>query len=175
MGSLPVALVRKLFGGESLFVGEYGGPNGGELCLSPALPGSVLSEDLNSSELFMTAGSFLACTPGVEIKPKFGGLKAFFTGEGAVLLLASGTGKLFMNAYGGVIEKQVDGEITVDTGHLVAWEPTLDYRIGGMGGLKSTLFSGEGLTMKFSGKGRLFLQTRHLSGTSSWLLPFLRA
>ena len=57
---------------------------------------------------------------------------------------------------------------------MVAWEPGLDYSIRGMGGLKSTLLSGEGLVMRFSGRGRLYLQTRTVSGIASWLTPFLK-
>lgn len=171
-GALP-ALGRKLFGGESFFVGEYGGDRGGELWLSPSVPGKVLTRRLNDDALFLTAGSFLACTPGVHLKTKFGGMRAFFSGEGAFFIECSGQGDLFYNAYGDVHEKVVDGSITVDTGHLVAWEPTLAYKIAGMGGLKQTLFSGEGLVMNFTGRGKLWVQTRHLSATARWLSPFL--
>ncbi len=172
-GILP-ALGRKVLGGESFFLGEYGGPTGGALCLSPALPGTVLHEHLENSELILTAGSFLACTTGIDISTRFGGLRSLFSGEGAFIVRARGTGELFFNAYGGVVCKEVEGSMRVDTGHVVAWEPTLDYAISGMGGLKSTLFSGEGLTMNFQGHGRLWLQTRNLPGTAGWLTPFLR-
>ena len=63
--------------------------------------------------------------------------------------------------------------LVVDTGHVVAWESTLDYSIGGMGGLKQTLFSGEGLVMNFTGRGRIWLQTRTLGQTAGWLVPYL--
>ena len=74
--------------------------------------------------------------------------------------------------FGAVVEREIQGEFTVDTGHVVAWEPTLDYTIGGMGGLKQTLFSGEGLVMQFSGHGRIWLQTRHLKALAGWLTPY---
>ena len=74
-------------------------------------------------------GSFLACTPGINIKAKFGGLKALFSGEGAFLLEASGNGALFFNSFGGIIEKEINGEFIVDTGHVVGFEPTLNYKI----------------------------------------------
>ena len=85
-----------------------------------------------------------------------------------------GQGTVFFNAYGAVVEKQVNGAMVVDTGHLVAFEPTLQYQIRGMGGLKQTLLSGEGLVMKFEGVGKIYLQTRHLSGLVGWLTPFCR-
>lgn len=57
---------------------------------------------------------------------------------------------------------------------MVAFEPTLDYQIRGMGGLKQTVFSGEGLVMAFQGTGKIYLQTRHLQGLVGWLTPFCR-
>ena len=108
----------------------------------------------------------------MRIRPRFGGFKALFSSEGVVLLEVSGSGDLFYSAFGAVIEREIDGEFTVDTGHVVAWEPTLDYTIGGMGGLKQTLFSGEGLVMRFAGHGRIWLQTRHLPSLAGWLAPY---
>lgn len=172
MGGLLSALGRKLFGGESLFVGEYSAPQGGWLSLSPRLPGSVSHRALNGDRLLLTAGSFLGCSPGIGLKTRFGGLRYLFSGEGAFFLEASGQGDLFLSTYGAIVEKEVDGEFSVDTGHLVAWDPSLEYAIAGMGGLKQTLFSGEGLVLKFRGRGRIVLQTRTLPATAGWLSPF---
>ena len=174
IGGVLQGLIRKFFGGQSLFVGEYTASQLGFVALSPSFPGCVLHRRLENEPLMLTAGSFLACTRGVQIKPRFGGLKAVFSSEGVVLLEISGPGELFFNAYGAVVEREIDGSLTVDTGHVVAWEPTLDYTIGGMGGLKQTLFSGEGLVMNFSGRGKLWLQTRHLRGVAGWLAPYCR-
>ena len=113
----------------------------------------------------------MACTPGVQLSMIFGGLKAFFSGEGAFFIECSGTGDLFFNAYGAIVEKEINGSFTVDTSHVVAFEPTLDYTIGGMGSWKSTLLSGEGLVLKFSGSGKIWLQTRTLGGIAGWLTP----
>ena len=173
IGSKLGALVRKLVGGESFFVGQYGGEGAGELALSPGLPGTVVHYPLSGTPLRLVAGAFLACTPGIQLKTRFGGLKALFSGEGAFLLDAVGSGDLFFNAYGAVIEKELDGELVVDTGHLVAWEPSLDYELAGMGGIKQTFFSGEGLVMRFRGQGKIWLQTRTLGHTAGWLTPFL--
>ena len=67
----------------------------------------------------------------------------------------------------------MDGELTVDTGHVVAFEPSLTYTISGLGGVKQTLFSGEGLVMRFQGRGKLFLQTRQLPSLAGWLTKYL--
>ena len=62
---------------------------------------------------------------------------------------------------------------TIDTGHMVAFDSTIDYNVRKVGGLKSTLFSGEGLVASYSGTGRLFMQTRSEDAYLSWLIPQL--
>jgi uncharacterized protein (TIGR00266 family) len=174
MGGVLPAAVRKLVGGESLFVAEYAAESSpGSIALAPAEPGSVLHRRLDGGPFILTAGSFLACSPGVELRTRFGGLKALFSGEGAFFLECVGFGDLFFNAYGGVVERDLDGVLVVDTGHLVAWEPGLSYTVAGMGGLKQTLLSGEGLTLRLEGRGKVYLQTRHIPGLAHWVLPFL--
>ncbi|MGF1582248.1 MAG: TIGR00266 family protein [Gemmataceae bacterium] len=170
VGGFFKAFVRKMVGGESLFVGEYQATRPGQsVSFSPACPGTILHRKLEGDSLMLTAGSYLACSPGLNFKTKFGGLKAFFSGESVFFIEVSGEGDLFFNSYGGIIEKDIEGACTVDTGHLVAWEPSLDWTIGGMGGIKQTLFSGEGLVIKFSGQGKVYLQTRQLPGIAGWL------
>ena len=176
LGSLPGALLRRMVAGESVMVGRYQGEQTGDfVSFSPGLPGTVMQHTLNgpNDRFFMTAGAFLACTPGIKLKLKFGGLRSFFSSEGVVMLVARGAGTVWYNGYGACVEKQLDGvqPLVVDTGHVVAWEPTLDYKIKGSGGLKATLFSGEGLTMHFHGAGKIVVQTRTPPGLASWL-PF---
>ncbi|MCH7801977.1 MAG: TIGR00266 family protein [Chloroflexi bacterium] len=172
LGGVTRALVRKMVGGESLFVGEFSHPSGGQVTFSPSVPGEVSHRRLSGDSFILTGGSFMACTPGIDLKTRFGGLKAMFSGEGAFFIECSGEGDLFFNTFGALIEKEVNGSFTVDTGHVVAWEPSLDYSIRGMGGLKSTLLSGEGLAMRFTGNGRLYLQTRTMDSLANWLTPF---
>jgi uncharacterized protein (TIGR00266 family) len=173
-GGFFTSMLRKLFGGESAFVGEYTHPEGGTIEISPAFPGAVLHRSLSGEGIFLQGGAFMACTPGLELGVQFGGLKSFFSGEGAFFLNISGQGELFYNAYGAVIERVVDGSFIVDTGHVVGWEPTLDWTVRGMGGLKSTLFSGEGLVIEFSGRGKVWTQTRHLGAFAGWLSGYCR-
>ncbi len=172
-GGFFSAMFRKMFGGESFFLGKYRHTNGGKLTFAPAVPGSVERYFLSNNKLNIMAGSFLACTPGVNIKAKFGGLKALFSGEGAFLLEASGNGDLFFNSFGGIVEKKIEGDFIVDSGHVVAFEPSLNYKISGMGNWKSTMLSGEGLAMTFNGSGKIYLQTRTIDSLASWLTPRL--
>lgn len=174
VGGILAAVKRKLLGGESLFLSEYSTQTAGALAIAPAFPGTVLCKELQGEgeSLLLAAGSFLASGPGVTLTTEYGGGRSWFSGTGPFILRATGSGPVFFSTYGAVVEKAVQGSLTVDTGHLVAWEPTLAYRIRGMGSVKKTLFSGEGLVMAFSGSGRVFLQTRQLGGFVRWLAPF---
>lgn len=175
MGGLIRSVIRRMFAGESLLVAEYTATADGQhVAVSPAQPGTVVRRKMNGDVLMLTAGSFLACTPSVDLRTRFIGLRSFFSGEAPFFLHASGNGDLYFNSYGAIVEKDVDGEFIVDTGHLVAWEPQLTWRIGGMGGIKQTLFSGEGLVIRFSGKGKVWLQSRHLGGIAGWLTGYCR-
>jgi len=174
VGGLLKSVVRGVVGGESLLISEFAASEMAFLSLSPSCPGTVLHREMSGDTFYLTSGSFLACTPGLELEARFGGLRAFFSGEGGFLVEVSGEGDLFFNSFGGVVEKEIDGEFAVDTGHVVAFEPTLSYTIGGMGGVKQTLFSGEGLVMRFSGQGKLLLQTRQMPGLAGWLTPYCR-
>ena len=172
VGGIFKSAIRKVLGGESLFISEYTAEQTAFVALTPACPGSILHRAMKGDSFYLTAGSYLASTPGMHLGTKFGGIKGFFSKEGGFLIEVSGEGDLFFNSYGGVVEKDIDGEFIVDTGHVVAWETTLDYKIGGMGGLKQTLFSGEGLVMRFAGKGKIYLQTRHVPSLAGWLAPY---
>lgn len=173
-----LALVRKILGGETLFVNTYTPPAGqaGKVLVAPALSGDIIDYPLDGARSLIVQGSsYLASTGTVGIKTKFGGLKSLFSGEGAFWLHASGEGNLWINCYGAIHAIDVDGSFIVDTGHVVAFEDTLDYEIKGSGGLKSTLLSGEGLTMHFKGHGKLYIQSRNLSALVAWVTPRLPA
>ena len=106
------------------------------------------------------------------------GAKGFFTGEGLVLLKATGTGDVFFNTYGGILEVDVTDDYYVDTGYIVAFEETLQYKVTVLPGLKiggklkSFFFGGEGLVCKFSGQGKVWVQTRCLNPFLTWVYPF---
>ncbi len=172
-GGLLRSAARSVFGRESFFMSEYSNDSGGFVTVVPGTPGAVIHRQLQGETLILTAGSFLASSATVDLKTKFGGLKSFFSGEGAFLLFAKGHGDLLFNAFGGIVERELDGSLTVDSGHLVAWEPSLDYEIKSVGGLKQTLFSGEGLVMELRGRGKVWLQTRTLKETAGWITPYL--
>lgn len=172
MGGFMQSLLRKFLTKETLVMGCYTAQRAGYVALAPRYPGTVLQQQVPGQGLILTGGALLACTEGVQVKPRFGGIRQIFSGEGAFILECTGNGSVVLAAYGAVIERQVNETFTVDTGHLVAWEPSLQYRIKGAGGIKQTLLSGEGLTMEFSGSGRIWLQSRNLHGFTHWLRKY---
>ena len=173
MGGLLPALMRKLLAGESLMAGEYTAKEKpGKLIVSPSIPGQVLHRKMGERPLYLTAGSFLACTPEVRLGTVFGGIQAMFSGEGMFFLKASGSGDLWYNAYGSVIEQELTEELIVDTGHVVGWEEGVTWSLQRVGNWMSTFFSGEGLVMRFRGPGRVWLQTRNTAGLTSWLAKY---
>ena len=168
-GGFVNALLRRVFGHESLFVNEFTTREAeGEVVLTQPLPGDIECLDLAGNTLYLQPGAFLACEPGVSLGVGWAGLASFMGKEGLFRLRASGTGKLWFGAYGGIFAKEVDGELIVDTGHLVAYEPTLEIRMGFAGGIFTTLFGGEGLVTRVRGQGRVYLQSRSMDGLSAW-------
>lgn len=172
--ALIVAIVRKFAGGETMFVNDFSCTAPAEVVLAPALSGHIVHRSLAAGErLFVQTGSYLANSGSVNTRVRWGGLRSLFGGEGLVLLECTGQGDLFVNSYGGVVPVQVDGSYVVDTGHIVAFDGTLDFRVRSVGGLKSFLVSGEGLVCEFQGRGTVFVQSRNLNALVGWLSPML--
>ena len=174
-GGILGSLKRSVFGGESFFQNTFTAETGGEVTLAPPLPGDVVRQDLEAERLLVQSGSFLAADAAIEMDTAFGGAKTFFGSEGLFLLELEGTGPAFLSSYGAIHEVDLDdGErYTVDTGHIVAFEDTADFSVDRVGGLRSTLFSGEGLVCNFTGPGRVWLQTRSQDAFLAWLIPQL--
>lgn len=176
-GGLLAAAKRRVLGGESLFLNTFRATAAGQhVFLAAAAEGDVLHHDLDGQkELYIQSSCFLASGPTVVLDTKWGGARGFFSGTGLFLLKASGRGDVFVAAYGGLHEVEVgaDGYV-VDTGHIVAFTSGIDYRISRVGGLKSLFLSGEGLVARFSGQGKLWIQTRNPGGLAFFLHPFRR-
>ncbi|MBM4074191.1 MAG: TIGR00266 family protein, partial [Planctomycetes bacterium] len=150
----------------------------GEIILAPGIPGDLMHYELDSSTLYLQRGAFLAHSEGVEISGKWRGAKGFFSGQGLVLLKATGTGDLFFNSFGAILEIKVFDEYIVDTGYIVAFEDTLEYKVSALKGarpaktIKNFLFGGEGLVCRFRGEGKVWVQTRYVHSFLSWVYPF---
>jgi uncharacterized protein (TIGR00266 family) len=175
-GGLFRSLGRSLFGGETFFQNTFLAPSGGgTVWVAPALPGDLLGLDLYEESLMVQSGSYVASAMDIDLDTKWSGAKTFFAAEGLVMLRARGSGALLLSSYGAIHDMELPaGQTqTVDTGHLVAFTQDIGFRVRAIGGLKSTMFSGEGLVVDLTGPGRVLLQSRSTDQFLSWLIPQL--
>ena len=170
-GGVLSGLGRSVLGGESFFQNTYHAEGGqGQLGLAPGQPGDIVAYDMRGNDLYLEKSAYLASGQNVRVDSQFEGLRGLFN-EGLFILRASGRGKLFFNSYGDVQEIDVDGSYIVDNSHAVAWEPTLEYRITRGRKIRSFLFSDQ-LLLRFSGRGKLWVQSRNPQALASWVFPF---
>jgi len=171
-----VALVRKFIGGETFFVNRFGGAQGGEVVLAPALSGDITQITMTPATppIIIQTGAYLASTGDIDTKLRWGGLRGLFGGEGLFFMECTGNGELFINSYGGIIEVPCNGRYIVDTGHIVAFDADLNFKIKTPGGgVLGFLGSGEGLVMEFHGQGTIYMQSRNVSALVGWVSPML--
>ncbi len=168
-------LIRKFFAGETLFVNRFRSTaDGQQIMLSPAMVGDVETYTLaDNRRITVQATSYLASTNGVKVDLIWAGFSMLFSKEGAFFLRCRGDGEVLINSYGAIQRVEVDGKYLVDTGHVVGFDGSLTYKIRRVGGWKSTLLSGEGLVLEFSGTGTLWLQTRNMNAMVGWITPVL--
>ena len=174
-GGFFSGLAKAYLGGESLFVNHFTNNSSStqRVTLVQSTPGNTQTIELNGQEFCLQPGAYIASTPGVSLGIKWAGLKSWFAREGLFKLTVSGQGTVWYGAYGGLLEKEVDGDYIVDTSHLVAYEPQMKLNIQLSGGLFSSFFGGEGFVTRLEGKGKIIIQTRSLSGLADWINPRL--
>lgn len=174
-GGFGGGIAKKFFGGESLFVNHFTNNTQStkRLTLVQATPGEIREVDLSGQTLCFQPGAYIASTPGIKLGVKWAGIASFIGGEGLFKLTVSGQGKVWYGAYGGLLDREVDGEFIVDTSHLVAYDPGIKLKVRLAGGIFSSFFGGEGLVTEVSGKGKIVIQSRSLDGLKSWLNPML--
>lgn len=178
-GGIMKSLKRAALGGESFFVSTYTAPaQGGFVDVAARLPGDVSMYEVTPGRaLFVQKGSWLANEANVTIDAKWGGFKNMFGGEGGFIIRAEGQGKVVFTCYGAleVWSLEPGQAITIDTGHMVAYEDTVQMAIrrASGGGLVQSFKSGEGLVFDFSGPGRVWTQTRNPSEFLGWIQSFI--
>ena len=173
-GGLLQGAMRKVLGGESFFVNTFtaeGAP--GHVTFAPSLPGDVEQHRVNG-ELYVQSSSYLAGDPGVDVDIKWGGARSFFSSEGLFLLHLKGHGDVLMSSFGAIHKVDLDNDsVIIDTGHIVAFESSLQWNVKKVSGVFTSLISGEGLVAEFKGTGSVWLQTRSNQAFLDWLVPRL--
>ena len=167
MGALMGA-GKRLITGESLFMTVFtnGGAGKQQVAFAAPYPGKILAMDLKelNGELLCQKDSFLCAARGVSIGIAFQrriGV-GLFGGEGFIMQRLQGDGLAFVHAGGTVhpLELGAGQTLRVDTGCLVALQPTVGYDIQFVGKIKTALFGGEGLFFAtLTGPGRVWLQS----------------
>jgi uncharacterized protein (TIGR00266 family) len=165
---------RRFLSGESLFLSEYKAQGTeGEVAVAPGPSGDISGWELNNETVYLASTSYLAHTEGVEYSTKFQKLsQGLLSGAGWFLVKMTGTGVVWFNGYGALVELDVQNELLIDNGHVVAFSEGVEYDIIRLGGYKSLFFSGEGFVCRFRGKGKVYLQTKKPASLISFFQRF---
>jgi uncharacterized protein (TIGR00266 family) len=154
---------KRLLGGESFFLNHYtAGGAGADVWLSQSLPGDMLERTLENQTLIVQGGSFVACSAGIQLDTGWQGFKNLLSGESLFWMRMSGAGKIILSSYGAIYPIEVNGEHIVDSGHIVAFDETLDFKLSKAGkSWLSSILGGEGLVCRFRGHGTVWCQSHN--------------
>lgn len=172
---------KRLLVGENLFMTAFTNTSQGKKRVSFAAPytGKVVALDLLQlgGKIIAQKDAFLCAAKGVsigiEFQKKLG--TGLFGGEGFIMEKIEGDGMAFLHAGGYVQEKQLmPGEILkIDTGCIVGFTGGVDYDIEFIGGIKNTIFGGEGLFFAIlRGPGKVWIQSLPISRLASRILSY---
>ena len=159
---------KRLLTGESLFMTVFTNIDQGKRKVSFAspYPGKIIPIDLTQyhSKFICQKDAFLCAAKGVSIGIEFSKRlgRGFFGGEGFIMEKLEGDGMAFMHAGGTIAKKELQsGEVLkVDTGCIVGFSQSVDYDIEFIGGIRNTIFGGEGLFFAtLRGPGTVFIQS----------------
>jgi len=158
--------IGRMLAGESLFLTTYtcNSPDG-LITFTPEIPGKVIDMQLSAGQsMICQKDAFMCAEEAVKLEIHFQKRlgAGFFGGEGFILQRVTGPGVVFFEIPGEVRSYELkSGEvIMVDPGHIALFEPTIDYDISRVKGLKNIFFSGEGLFLAtLKGPGKIWLQT----------------
>ena len=150
------------------------------IAFASTVPGTIISVDLSkmSDGLILQKGAFLCAenTVNTEVTLTKKISAGLFGGEGFILQRAHGSGRLFLEVDGDTIQKDLQpGEVLkVDTGNVVAFQPSVSYEIETVKGLGNIFLGGEGLFLtKLTGPGRVILQSQNFSDFATRLIPYI--
>lgn len=172
---------KRMLTGESLFMTVFTNTSSEKKQVSFAAPYAGKIIPLNLAEyggrIICQKDSFLCAAKGVaigiEFQKKLG--TGLFGGEGFIMQKLEGDGMCFVHSGGHVIERELKpGEILkVDTGCIVGFTQTVDYDIQFVGGIKNSLFGGEGLFFaQLRGPGKVWVQTLPINRLAGRILQY---
>lgn len=181
MGKLMSA-GKRLLTGESLFMTAFthGGSQGKrKVTFASPYPGKIIPLDLSlmGGRVICQKDAFLCAAKGVyvgiEFQRKLG--TGLFGGEGFIMQKLEGDGMAFVHAGGHIIEKKLQGgeKLRIDTGCIVAFTGAINYDIEFVGGIKNTIFGGEGLFFAtLTGTGTVWIQSLPISRLAGRIMQY---
>ena len=174
-GGLGRSLGR-MFTGESIFMANYTAEvPGAKIAFGSTVPGSLVPVNISQGGLICQKGAFLCAEQTVDLKAVFTKkiMSGLFGGEGFILQQLFGQGMAFLEVDGDMVERTLaPGEILkVDTGNVVAFEPTVQYEVETVKGLGNIFLGGEGLFLtRLTGPGKIILQTQNFNDFAGKIL-----
>ena len=174
-GGFLKSLKAAALGGESFFVNEFiAEEDDCKLGLTGNMLGDIEVIDVNE-EFIVQSGSFVGSTTDLALDTKWQGFTKGIFGSNLFMLKTIGSGKMFVNAWGGILEKKLqEGEkMILDNYQLVALSTTASYRVTKHGNFKTTLFGGEALVIEILGPGTVYIQTKNIMEFARAIIPFL--
>lgn len=169
--------LKRMFSGENFFLNHFTAESPNQtLVIGPSLMGDIVHHQLRNGSLLIQGSSWLASDDGITIDATWQGLgKALFSGESMFWVKCTGVGSVLLNSFGAIYEVDVDGEYIVDTGHIVAFEDTLKFKIKKASrSLIGSIMGGEGFVCRFEGQGKLYCQSHNPPNFGKLLGPKLK-
>jgi len=170
---------KRMVSGESFFITEFTSQGDGFVAFGGNVPGKIEAIQISPGNEFLAQrDAFLCAENGVDMDVAFTKKlgAGFFGGEGFILQKYSGQGTVFIHACGDFIVKDLQpGEtLKVDTGSVVGFESSVQYDITRAGGIKTSLFGGEGLFLTtLTGPGRVIIQSLSIANLAAALAPHM--
>ena len=168
--------LKRMISGESFFLNHYSaGSNPGTVWLGATHSGDMMVKELNGEGIIVQGGSYVASSPGIEINSNWQGFKSVLSKESLFWLSIKGRGTVVINSFGAIYPIQINGEYIVDTGHIVAFEESLNFSLTKAGkSWVSSILGGEGLVCKFKGQGTVWVQSHNTGSFGNILSPKLK-
>ncbi len=170
----------KMFSGESMFQNIYTCVGGeGMISFASSFPGAIIPFDITpGNDLIVQKSGFLASEAGVQLSIHFQKRlgTGFFGGEGFIMQRLSGQGTAFVEVDGAVVNYTLEPgqQMVIDTGYLVAMDPSVQMQVQQVPGLKNKFLGGEGLfNTVVTGPGRIWLQTMPISTVAGLIASFM--
>jgi len=177
LGGFLGAMAKSILSDESIFITQVMGTSAdGVVAIAPSVPGTIAKLEVGARQYRLNDSAFFASDDSVSYKmQKQNVSQALFGGSGGLFVMETeGRGDMLIAAYGDLVEVECTPAkpVIIDNEHVVAWDASLSYSIEVASG-SFGFTTGEGLVNKFTGSGKILIQTRNISALADAVKPFL--